>query len=289
MNLENIFYPLNIITFNKKTVTMKKIIVLFAVTVFCFQGFCQGSYTFESAVYIHDVEVSKIKRFVELYKKFTDMSLSENRKMTGHWLFRHWYGSGHTFVIYSQYNTMEDYHTDSDLAGKNIKAKIAAIEDEEEKEALEKEWKELGAFWDGHTDEIRAVPTKNGFVTVEDVDFDLPFVLAVSNYNASGDWSVLGNAFFDWAIQPEIDSGSSIAGGVSYHYMGTGREVEVWQAYKSLVDFAKAVSGDRVEQNEEARKAFWSNVEGSHEDQIYLHIGHVDLDKGIFDLAGTDK
>jgi hypothetical protein len=217
------------------------------------------------------------------------MSLSENRKMTGHWLFRHWYGSGHTFVIYSQYNKMQDYHTDSDLAGKNIKAKIAAIEDQEEKEALEKEWKELGAFWDGHTDEIRAVPTKNGFVTVEDVDFDLPFVLAVSNYNASGDWSVLGNAFFDWAIQPEIDSGSSIAGGVSYHYMGTGREVEVWQAYKSLVDFAKAVSGDRVEQNEEARKAFWSNVEGSHEDQIYLHIGHVDLDKGIFDLAGADK
>jgi hypothetical protein len=217
------------------------------------------------------------------------MSLSENRKMTGHWLFRHWYGSGHTFVIYSQYNTMEDYHTDSDLAGKNIKAKIAAIEDEEEKEALKKEWKELGAFWDGHTDEIRAVPTKNGFVTVEDVDFDLPFVLAVSNYNASGDWNVLGNAFFDWAIQPEIDSGSSIAGGVSYHYMGTGREVEVWQAYKSLVDFAKAVSGDRIEQNEEARKAFWSNVEGSHEDQIYLHIGHVDLDKGIFDLAGADK
>ena len=55
------------------------------------------------------------------------------------------------------------------------------------------------------------------------------------------------------------------------------------------MDFAKAVSGDRIEQNEEARKAFWSNVEGSHEDQIYLHIGHVDLDKGIFDLAGTDK
>jgi hypothetical protein len=71
--------------------------------------------------------------------------------------------------------------------------------------------------------------------------------------------------------------------------MGTGREVEVWQAYKSLVDFAKAVSGDRIEQNEEAGKAFWSNVEGSHEDQIYLHIGHVDLDKGIFDLAGADK
>jgi hypothetical protein len=31
---------------------------------------------------------------------------------------------------------------------------------------------------------------------------------------------------------------------------------------------------------------FWSLVEGSHEDQIYLHIGNVNLEKGIFDLAG---
>ena len=38
--------------------------------------------------------------------------------------------------------------------------------------------------------------------------------------------------------------------------MGTGREVEACQGYKSLVDFVMAVSGDGVEQNEEIRKAF---------------------------------
>ncbi|MDB4263650.1 hypothetical protein N9858_02350 [Flavobacteriaceae bacterium] len=39
----------------------------------------------------------------------------------------------------------------------------------------------------------------------------------------------------------------------------------------------------------ESRKTFWSLVSGSHEDQIYLHIGHVDIEKGTFDLAGKDN
>ena len=58
----------------------------------------------------------------------------------------------------------------------------------------------------------------------------------------------------------------------------------------SLVDFAKAVSTPSQDESiAEARKTFWSLVEGSHEDQIYLHIGYVNPDKGIFDLAGKDK
>jgi hypothetical protein len=30
-------------------------------------------------------------------------------------------------------------------------------------------------------------------------------------------------------------------------------------------------------------------VDGAHEDQIYVHIGHVNTKKGIFDLAGKDR
>ena len=115
--------------------------------------------------------------------------------------------------------------------------------------------------------------------------------MSVGKYNSSGSWSKLGNAFFNWTIKPDIDKGFSIAGGVSYHYMGSGPEVEVWQSYNDLVDFANAVTSKspQDENSIEARKTFWSLVEGSHEDQIYLHIGHVDLEKGIFDLAGKDK
>ena len=52
----------------------------------------------------------------------------------------------------------------------------------------------------------------------------------------------MGDAFFDWRIKPAVDAGNSIAGGVSYHFMGSGSEVEVWQCYNSLIDFATSVT-----------------------------------------------
>ena len=269
---------------------MKKLI--FSLLLFSFVlSHAQNTMSYESVTYINDVAVSDIPRFIELHKKFADMAAGENRKSTGEWLFRHWYGSGHTFVLYDQYETMEDYMADSDLYLKNIKAKVDAMKDESEKEALKKDWAEYKSFSDGHTDEIRGAYSDTGFLTVKNVNFDVPFVMVVGRYNSSGSWSKMGNAFFDWQIKPGIDAGTSIAGGVSYHYMGSGPEVEVWQCFNSLVDFAKATTEASPPSDEakEAGKTFWSLASGGHEDQIYLHIGHVDYEKGIFDLAGEEK
>ena len=270
---------------------MKKIFITFLITIIYFSSYAQEKLTFESATYFHNVSASEVPRFIELYKKFTDMSLIGNKRtITGEYLFRHWYGSGHTFVAYQQYETMDDYHKDSGIINSNIRKQIEATENKKEKEMLAKEWGELRAFWDGHTDEIRGAYEKTAMLTIENVNFDTPFVMSVGRYNSSGSMSKLGNAFFDWSIKPGVTKGTSIAGGVTYHYMGSGHEVEVWQCYNSLVDFAKAVSTpSRNESTDEARKTFWSLVEGSHEDQIYLHIGFVNPDKGIFDLAGEDR
>ena len=269
---------------------MKKLI--FTLLSFSFMlSYAQNTMTYESVTYINDVAVSDVPRFIELHKKFADMGAGENRKSTGEWLFRHWYGSGHTFVMYDQYETMEDYMVDSELYLKNIKAKVDAIKDESKKEALKKDWAEYRSFSDGHTDEMRGAYSETGFLTVKNVNFDVPFVMVVGRYNSSGSWSKMGNAFFDWQIKPGVDAGTSIAGGVSYHYMGSGPEVEVWQCFNSLVDFAKATTASSSSSDEakEASKKFWSLASGSHEDQIYLHIGHVDYEKGIFDLAGEEK
>ena len=278
------------ITINHKSIKMKKLI--FTLLSFSFMlSYAQNTMTYESVTYINDVAVSDVPRFIELHKKFADMGAGENRKSTGEWLFRHWYGSGHTFVMYDQYETMEDYMADSELYLKNIKAKVDAIKDESKKEALKKDWAEYRSFSDGHTDEMRGAYSETGFLTVKNVNFDVPFVMVVGRYNSSGSWSKMGNAFFDWQIKPGVDAGTSIAGGVSYHYMGSGPEVEVWQCFNSLVDFAKATTASSSSSDEakEASKTFWSLASGSHEDQIYLHIGHVDYEKGIFDLAGEEK
>jgi hypothetical protein len=270
---------------------MKKILLLLFIGLLSLSSYSQDEITYESALYINDLAIAEIPRFVKLHKKFTDMSLGENRTMTGEWVFRHWYGSGHTFVIYTQYASMDDFHKDADLANQNIKAKIDATEDASKKETLMQEWAEYRSFANGHSDEVRAANSKTGFYQLENTDFDIPFAYVVGKYNSSGSWKKMGNAFFDWRIKDSVDSGTSMSGGVSYHYMGSSSDVEVWQCYTNLVEFAKSVTAKTTESEEaiEAKKTFWSLVDGAHEDQIYVHIGHVNLEKGIFDLAGKDR
>ena len=164
---------------------------------------------------------------------------------------------------------------DGDIAEENIRNAMKALAKKEKDTVLE-EWKEYRSFADGHTDEIRGAYSSTGFETVENVNFDVPFVMTVGRYNSTGSWAEMGNAFFDWSIKPSIESGKSIAGGVSYHYMGSGPEVEVWLCYKSLIDFAEAVStASNDSSTAKSRKQFWDLAEAQHEDQIYLHIGHV--------------
>ena len=81
---------------------MKKTVTILLLAILPFTGFTQEKQVYESIAYINDVSVSEIPRFVELFKKFTDMSMGENRTMTGEWLFRHWYGSGQTFTVASK-------------------------------------------------------------------------------------------------------------------------------------------------------------------------------------------
>ena len=51
--------------------------------------------------------------------------------------------------------------------------------------------------------------------------------------------------------------GNAFAGGVSYHYMESGPELEVRQCYTSLTDFAKAVSTPQNSaETTESKKAF---------------------------------
>ena len=129
---------------------MKKIFFTFLITILSFSTYGQDKRTYESVVYFNDIAASKVPRFIELHKKFTDMSLiSKNRKITGEWLFRHWYGSGHTFALYQQYETMADYHKDAEISSENIMGQINAttgdfnITAEKEKEMLMEFQKQL--------------------------------------------------------------------------------------------------------------------------------------------------
>jgi len=77
-----------------------------------------------------------------------------------------------------------------------------------------------------------------------------------------------------------------LAGGASAHYKGTGADAQFFAAFKSITEFAEAIS-NQGSANAEARSKFWSMVDGEHKDQIYMHLGHLTADG--FNLAGKDK
>ena len=83
---------------------MKKLILTLTLCLSYFISNAQNEMSYEAVTYINNVSSEEVPRFIELHKKFTDMGVGKNRKATGEWLFRHWYGSGHTFVMYDQYN-----------------------------------------------------------------------------------------------------------------------------------------------------------------------------------------
>ena len=135
-------------------------------------------------------------------------------------------------------------------------------------------------------DEIRSFNPEN-FVGKPDVDWDTNFVFVVGNYNTkSGDWNKLGQAFMNWQTKPGVEKGLQLGGGYSVHFSGSSYDVQVFQGFANFVDFAKSVTTDSLADSTFAPD-FWSEVDGDHEDQIYVHIGH--LVNGKFDLAGPNR
>ena len=229
-----------------------------------------------------DTPAAKIGRFVELHKEMVESMNSESRTNKGHWVYRHWYGSGAAIVIYDVYDSAEDAVNDNPLAA--LQANVAKMSPEAQKEMSEK-FQEWWSHYDGHWDEMRTLDFENFHVTQENVDWDKPFVFVAGQYNVEN-IAEAANAYMDWQIRPGVAEGSIMGGGVSSHFKGSGLDIEVYQSYESLVDFAKHVENGSGG-NAEARVKFWTNVQGQHSDQIYLHIGH--MENGVFNLAGADR
>ncbi|MDA0758453.1 MAG: hypothetical protein O3C01_07310 [Bacteroidetes bacterium] len=230
-----------------------------------------------------DIPATKIADFVQAHKKITDMSQDENRTIKASWVYRHWYGSGASIVIYDLYDSAEDAIKDDLFAALNKNVKKLT---EEEQKEITKTFDLWWAGFDNHWDEMRNINIEKYYVFKENADWDIPFVYVEGNYNSSGSFTDLADAFMEWSIKPGVKDGLMLGGGASFHYKGTGNDVQFFSAYKDIMDFAKAVSSSGSD-NSEARSKFWSLVDGSHNDQILIHVGH--LENGVFNLAGKDN
>ena len=230
-----------------------------------------------------DIHPSKIGTFVKLHKEVSDMAMGEDRTIEASWVYRHWYGSGATVMIMDVYATAEDALKDDFRAviGQNMKDKS-----DKEKEAFRAVFQEWWSFFDGHWDEMRTYNPAMNFVAKEDVDWDIPFVFVVGSYNTTGNMREMAKAYMNWQTRPNVEKGLQLGGGYTTHFKGSGADVQFFGGFKNIKEFAETISTQSSDNPEDAKK-FWDAVSGAHEDQIYVHVGH--LENGVFNLAGKNN
>ena len=222
-----------------------------------------------------DVPIQKIGRFMELHEQVTNMALGEKRTLQGQWVFSHYYGSGATIVVQDNYANANDAINDDPWVHLREKWQAASEEERKEMGAIVQEYQ---SFWNGHTDEMRRIDWENNHIVnselAESGAWDTYFILVIGKYNTSGNQGEMGQAYHDWVTIPAVESGVAMFGNHSYHLTGSGSDVMVANGYKSMHEFATSLE-NATSGPAEARQKFWSLVEGDHEDQIYIHQGHI--------------
>ena len=218
-----------------------------------------------------DVPIQKIGRFMELHEQVVNMQLGDKRTLQGQWVVSHYYGSGPSIVVQDNYANANDAINDDPWIHVREKWQAASEEEREEMGSIVSEYQ---SFWNGHTDEMRRVDWQNDHVYNEDADTSGPFILVIGKYNTSGNQGDMGQAYHDWVTVPAVESGVAMFGNHSYHLTGSGSDVMVANGYKSMHEFATSLE-NATSGPAEARQKFWSLVEGDHEDQIYIHQGHI--------------
>ena len=218
-----------------------------------------------------DIPIQKIGRFMELHEQVTNMQLGEKRTLQGQWVTSHYYGSGPSVVVQDNYMNANDAINDDPWVHFREKWQAASEDERKEIGAMVSEYQ---SFWNGHTDEMRRIDWQNDHVFNEDADVSGNFILVIGKYNTSGNQGDMGQAYHDWVTVPAVESGVAMFGNHSYHLTGSGSDVMVANGYKSMHEFATSLE-NATSGPAEARQKFWSLVEGDHEDQIYIHQGHI--------------
>ena len=95
--------------------------------------------------------------FLELHEKFSNLSISEDRKITGGGMFAHAFAGDYTFAIYDFYANEQDLVNDPALADAAMQTNVDALNlDDAAKEALTAEYQSYSAMYaHNHTDQIR--------------------------------------------------------------------------------------------------------------------------------------
>ena len=226
--------------------------------------------------------------FLELHKKFTNLSLGEERVLVNSGMFAHAFAGDYTYAIYDFYNSAEDLVINADISNKILDQNIKAMKlDEEAQAKMQEEYMSyLGMYIEGHSDQIRTFEglEKLGFES-EGMDWSTKKVVVLSKYSTK--WG--GNKDFtegliSGSLKDNKDSGKTVAMYASRHLYGTGMDWHSYMFYETWSDFAAFEESSYGGSMDEAANKYWSSVT-SHEDEILMWIGGIDEKTKLFYYA----
>tara|TARA_B100002019_G_scaffold279069_1_gene280562 strand:- start:777 stop:1661 length:885 start_codon:yes stop_codon:yes gene_type:complete len=221
-----------------------------------------------------DVPREQADEFLELHVKFSNLSMSDERKLTGHGIFTHAFAGDYTFALYDFYASAADIDADADLANEVLQKNVKAMElDDEAQQAMNEQYfKYFRMYAENHTDQIRIV-NEDVFYESDFHDWTTTKVVTVGKYGVK--WGQ-GSAFRDaWnAGQFENyknDEGVTAVYGTNHLY-GSGLGLHIYTFYKDWNAFAAFETANFGQPMDDNGRAFWSAVD-AHEDEILVWIG----------------
>ena len=182
------------------------------------------------------------EEFLDLHKKFTNMSMGEERTIIQSAVFANAFAGDYTFAVYDFYNTEVALVTDAAISTKIMDANIKALNlDEKAQVTLDADYKRyVGMFVEGHSDQIRSFKGLEELsFSNEDIDWSTKKVVVVSKYDTQ--WSKnkdFTQAMKDGNIKALKESGKVALTVTSRHLYGSGMDWHSYMFYNSWSDFA---------------------------------------------------
>ncbi len=232
------------------------------------------------------------QEFLSLHKKFTNLTLSEERKIMGSGIFSHAYAGDFTFAIYDFYDNASDIDEDANITNKVLAKNVEAMNlSKEEQSALTNEWRLYTKLYaDNHSDQIRI---SQGLDTLryekEGLNWNSKKVVVNHKFNTKwGKNQDFRNSWLAGYAKQLKESGTIEAIYPSRHLYGSGMSWHLYIVYpdwKSLAEFRDNFNVGSMDEN---TKTFWKSV-SNHSDDIMVYIGGITTKNEFkrFDLNGN--
>ena len=226
--------------------------------------------------------------FLELHKKFTNLSLGEARTIKQSVVFAHAFAGDYTYAIYDFYDSEEGLVVDATISQNILEANIKAMNlDTEAQEEMNKEYLNyLEMYTTGHSDQIRTSKglEELGFLN-DTIDWSTKKVVVVGKYNTkSGKNTDFKEVWVDSNLKMLKDSGKVVSVYTSRHLYGSGMDWHTYMFYNSWSDFAAYEESNFGGAMTDMDNKFWSAISG-HEDEILMWIGGISPETKMFFYA----